>query len=131
MEETPENYSALINRLKSGSRLTFREAIKLLAQTFGSSRPLEDTAKLASENKDLLRVLLELTKEHGQLDKTGLLSFWSIWRIVPKAITSIREEWARHTDARGLHYLHMCLMNIIVAHPQEEKWRRAMPFIAD
>jgi hypothetical protein len=62
MEENLENYSHLIGRLKFGDRSTFRNDLEMLAQTFGSFRPLEDLAKLSFENKELLGVIFELIK---------------------------------------------------------------------
>jgi len=131
MEENLENYSRLIDRLMSDDRSTFRNDLETLAQTFGSFRPLEDLAKLARENKELLGVLLELTKAYGQTGSLGLLAFHSSRRIGPQAIPYIREEWQKNIDASGVHYLHMCLMDIIGASSNDEESRRLMPVIAE
>jgi hypothetical protein len=131
MEENLENYSHLIGRLRFGDRSTFRNDLEMLARTFGSFRPLEDLARLSFENKELLGVILELIKEYGQVGSLGSLSFHAVRRIGPQAIPHIRSEWQRNIDAKGVHYLHMCLVDIIGASSNEEESRRLMPVIAE
>jgi len=131
MNENLENYSELIDRLKSGDRSTFRNDLGILVQKFGSHRPLEDVAKLSFENKELLRVLLELTKENGQGNKLGVFAFHTSRQVGPIAIPYIREEWKRDEGAPLLHYLHLCLMDIIGASTIEEEWQHWMPIIAE
>lgn len=131
MEENLENYNQLIDRLKFGDRWTFRSDLEMLAQTFGSFRPLEDVAKISLEKKELLGVILELVRDYGQAGNLGLLSFHSLRRIGPQAIPYIREEWQRTFDARGIHYLHICLMDIIGASPNEVESQRLMSIIAE
>lgn len=115
MNENPEIYKQLIDRLKFGSFLTFRNDLELLAEQYGSFRPLEDLAELSAGNKELSGVMVEFVREYGVTNQLGLLALHSIRLVGPKALPYIREEWAKNPDKSGVHYLHMCLIDIIGA----------------
>jgi hypothetical protein len=99
---------------------SFSAAVRDLIELAGEFKAVDVVRKAAQQDQRGVPILVELLRLNSQNDKFGRVIFHAARTQNPEILRSIRETWAEEADEYVLRRLHMCMMDCIGSHENDQ-----------